>query len=85
MSNTETFSILVSPQGKISLIYRDELGELLTQGNSQTRRASFVEPSSDNTWEADLGLSNGPTLTGFNTRQEALNAEKQWLENRLKS
>lgn len=82
---TETFSILVSPDGEISMVYRDELGELLTQGNSQTKRASFVEPSLDNTWEADLGLSDGPKMVGFNTRQEALDAEKQWLETQLKS
>ena len=85
MSNTKTFSILVSPSGKISMIYRDELGELLKQGNSETKRASFVEPSQNNTWEADLKSSNGPKLTGFNTRQEALDEEKQWLERKLKS
>ena len=35
-------------------------------------------------WQADLAPSNGPILRPFNNRQDAINAEIQWIErNRL--
>ena len=45
------------------------------------QRVSDVEPaSSDPTkWEANLARVNGPVLGPFTSREEALNAEVDWL------
>jgi hypothetical protein len=86
MSNTDSFSIVVSPTGKISTVYRDDLVELLAQGKSETKRASHVDPiPCHNTWSADMSPSDGPKLLGFKTRGEALEAERNWLENKLRT
>ena len=78
--------VIVSPDGKIHLIYSDELRSLLAEGPSTVVRASHVEPtqSGGHGWTADLSPSGGPVLGPFETRAEALAEEVKWLEtNRL--
>ena len=72
--------ILISDTGVVSFIYADDLRGILKQGVSDIKRASTVEPVIGG-WAADLAPVLGPVLGPFETRQEALNAEVQWLEN----
>lgn len=74
--------IRVRPDGTIECVYAEDVAPLYKEGNVQVRRASHVEPDpEDNTlWLADLTPSGGPVLKGFASRDLALAAEAQWLE-----
>ena len=68
-------------------VYDDALMQLLTGCSMKIKRASHVEPMStpDGSvkWQADMGPVGGPILAPFNTRQEALDAEKVWLKEHI--
>lgn len=72
--------------GRMRFIYTDALAPLLSEGDFTVTRASHVEPTTVNghvEWTADMSPVGGPVLTGFQTRQAALDAEVLWLrENR---
>ena len=72
-------------RGKITYIYNDDLADALSgiPGSVSTFRASHVEPADDGSWIADLRPVGGPVLSGFHRRQEALNAELEWLEKHI--
>lgn len=76
-------TIYIRPDGLIEHIYTDLLVGLGNKGESKVSRASHVEPSRDqhgnNCWVADMSPSSGPELGPFYTRQEALDAEVEWL------
>lgn len=75
--------ILIGPSGKIRHIYSDDLTGLFEEdGEVVTTRASNVEPDG-NLWSADLSPLNGPVLRGFRLRQEALDAETEWIREHL--
>lgn len=76
-------TILVHTDGRIEMIYSDEFVDLLQAGEYTIRRVSNVEPDGRGGWQADLGRVNGPVLEGFKLRQEALDAEVQWLKANL--
>ncbi len=63
----------------------EELIDLSAFGAVSIRRASHVEPGDGGKWYADLSPSGGPTLGPFQLRSEALNAERDWLEEHLRS
>ena len=77
--------ITVKPDGSIHFIYDDRLRGLLNQGQAAITRASQVEPGDPAKgqnplqWYADMAPSAGETLGPFGTRQEALDAEVEWL------
>ena len=73
--------INVSPDGTIQFIYSDDLRGLMAEGRSSTRRVSHVEPNAEGRWEAQM--VEGPKLGPFDTRAEALEAERKWLEENL--
>jgi len=75
MENT----ITILPDGSLRFIWTDDLAELVTLGPSKIVRASHVEPVGTE-WEADMGPSGGPVLSGFTRRQDAINAEILWLK-----
>lgn len=75
MENT----ITILPDGTLKFIWTDDLADLLTEGNAEIVRASHVEPVGTE-WQADMGPSNGPILRGFTRRQDAIDAEVQWLK-----
>ena len=76
--------LIVKADGTITGIYSDDLLPVLNKlGSFSTNRASFVEPGTDNTWTIDLSISNGPIVTGFRTRKEALDYEVAWLRENL--
>ena len=85
----EILDIVIRPDGTTSFVYDDRIAEAFADVTATTRRASFVEPArvygiESNGWVADLSPVNGPILSGpdyrgFDTRQDALDAERQWL------
>jgi len=77
---------LLIQEGKIQALYEDNLSHALLKklgGEASIRRASHVEavPGQRKTieFQVDLSPSNGPTLAGFQTYQEAVKAEIDWL------
>jgi hypothetical protein len=46
-------------------------------------KASHVEPDVQGSWWADLAPTGGPKLGPFLRRSDALDAERQWLEDQL--
>lgn len=77
--------VLISPEGRITLVYSDDLVDLLDAGKVTIRRASHVEPTTDGRWTANLQPSGGPVLGFFRLRSDALAAEAMWLNERLGS
>jgi flagellin-like protein len=78
-SGAETMiKIIIGKNGVIRFIYSDPLLFLLKEGRATIQRASHVEPGL-NGWQADLSLVGGPKLGPYQLRQEALDAEVQWL------
>lgn len=74
--------LTVDAAGTVQFIYDDELVELIGEGQSQTRRASTVEPVFGG-WAADMSLLTGgcgPVLGPYLRRSEALAAEVAWIK-----
>ena len=78
--------ILIREDGSVTFVYSDLLAEVFDGETLQTRRVSEVEPASTsgafgNEWVADMKLAGAPgvVLGPFPTRQQALDAERQWL------
>jgi hypothetical protein len=70
----------VSPNGELTFLYDDNLRGLMDSGQAKVTRASDVEPDENGQWTADLKRVGGPVLGPFRLREEALTAEKEWLE-----
>ncbi|WP_166822381.1 hypothetical protein [Thalassoroseus pseudoceratinae] len=71
--------IIVQNDGSLRCLYSEEL-DLRCLGQLTITRGSHVEPTSDGQWTADLSPVNGPTLGPFTARSQALDAEREWLE-----
>lgn len=71
--------IVITPVGTIRCLYAETL-DLHTFGQPEIRRGSYVEPSTDGQWLADLAPVCGPVLGPYRLRNEALTAEVAWLE-----
>jgi hypothetical protein len=71
--------LLISPQGAIHCLY-DVAIDLHTLGRLSIARGSYVEPTADGQWTADLSPVSGPLLGPFPNRSDALSAERAWLE-----
>lgn len=71
--------VSIDQNGTTEFIYDDEFSEML---NSKTtiQRASHVEPEGTQ-WIAEM--ISGPKLGPFKTRQEALDAEREYLEKEM--
>jgi hypothetical protein len=75
--------INISREGIISFLYDDRLRGLMKNGDAKITRASHVEATADNQWNADMAPSGGGVLGPFKTRQEALDAEVEWLNDNV--
>ena len=71
--------IVFRPGGVVHCVY-DEAIDLCSLGNVTITRGSHVEPDARGYWFADLSPVSGPTLGPFRKRNEALQAERRWLE-----
>jgi hypothetical protein len=70
--------LLIRPGGLVRCIYGEAI-ELHELGQPHITRASTVEPDAEGHWWADLSPVQGPRLGPFAKRQQALDAEQQWL------
>lgn len=75
----KTLKLVVRNGGEINSIYDDDLiGLFVDAASVKIARASHVEPSR-NGWYADMSPVGGPKLEGFLSRQQALDAEREWI------
>jgi hypothetical protein len=67
--------------GRATFIYDDALAPFMAEGDFTPRRVSTVEPDPRGGWSADMTLADAPgvVLGPFPLRQQALDAEVQWL------
>ena len=76
------FQLRIAPDGEVVAIYNDVLSGLLSEGRARIERASAVEPSEDCTgWHATM--NDGKVLGPYKLRQDALDAEVAYLNERL--
>lgn len=75
--------ISVDPNGNMTAIYDDELTDLFQEGSVTIRRASNVEADKNGQWWAEMLDGTGTKLGPFTKRQDALDAEKEYLERKL--
>jgi len=75
-----TTTLLIDEAGTLEIIYADELRPFLELGHATITRASFVEPTLDGRWTADLSPVGGPLLGPFLLREHALREERTWLD-----
>src|SRR5262249_50738329 len=71
--------LVIDRSGTVRCIY-DETIPLPALGTVSIQRGSFVEPTADGQWFADLSPVRGPMLGPFDFRSDALAAELDWLE-----
>ncbi|APW63217.1 hypothetical protein [Paludisphaera borealis] len=71
--------LVVTTSGVVRCLY-SEVIDLSSLGSPAIRRASHVEPGPDGRWRADLRPVQGPVLGPFDSRSEALEAERAWIE-----
>jgi hypothetical protein len=71
--------LVVTANGTIRAIYAEEL-DLCILGHPVIIRASHVEFDEAGPCVADLTPVNGPILSPFDRRSDALGAEQSWLE-----
>jgi hypothetical protein len=74
--------ISITDEG-IRFVYDDRLRGLLNHGQASISRASHVNPDADLTWHADLSPIGGPVIRGFPTRDAALAAETEWINEHI--
>ena len=74
------------PNGSAQCLYADDI-PLAALGQLDIKRASHVEPDDTRPgfWYADLSPVGGPRMDGFATRAEALAAEDNWLNNKMRA
>lgn len=86
MTDPQEFVLHVNALGELVFVYADELAGLLDLGDCIVARASHVEPLNlpgRVVWTADMEPMDGPQLGPFDSRGEALAAEREWLEANL--
>lgn len=70
--------LIIKPSGDAHCVY-SEAWDLRQLGELSIRRGSHVEPDSHGQWWADLAPVQGPRLGPFQSRSQALIAERDWL------
>ena len=70
--------VVIRPSGQVRTVF-DDAFDLRKVGRIAIQRGSYVEPTSDGRWTADLSVVDGPVLGPFDKRNEALAAEVAWL------
>ena len=75
---TTEMELVVGADGVARCIYGEEV-DLREIGKLQITRASHVEPDAEGYWWADMGPVDGPVLGPYDSRSEAVGAERKWL------
>ena len=71
--------IIIKPSGVFIGIYNDSF-DYRNIGRHQIRRASHVELDETGNWFADLSPVDGPKIGPFDKRNEAIEAELEFLK-----
>lgn len=71
--------LIVDAHGSVRGLYTEAI-DLSALGRLTIQRASHVEPDGAGKWWAELAPVSGPKLGPFGRRSEALDAERDWLE-----
>jgi len=79
-------NIYFRPDGTAQCLYGEDIN-LQRLGKLDIKRASHVEPDEERpgTWYIDLAPVGGPRVSGFASRAEALAAEEQWLNDKMRA
>ena len=86
---SERVRIAFGSDGLVKIVYNDaiarDLQELSRSGHEvSVDRASHVEPAvAFCGWRADMAPSGGPVLRAHTKREDALSAERDWLNDHL--
>lgn len=72
----------ICPNGNVTAIYGETI-DLSALGQCEISRASYVEPTENGMWLADLTPVGGPVLGPYPWRSLALDAEIAWLQKHL--
>ena len=72
--------LIIDTSGNTRCIYGETI-PVAHLGRIKIRRDSHVEPVAVGKWIADMKPVDGPILSPFGIRSEALTAERRWLEN----
>ena len=83
MQNQSEFTLAIDAEGVATMIYSDEHADFLRTGKTTVRRVSNVEPAPEGGWTADMSPVGGPVLGPFALRQQALDAEVEYLKSIL--
>ena len=75
-----THDLVITPGGELRFIYNDDLQPMLGLGSPNVTRASFVEPTADGQWTADMSPVGGGVLGPYRLRSEALADEVAYLK-----
>lgn len=75
-------TIWISGEGELRSLYQEAV-DLSTLGKTEIRRVSHVEPDELGQWWADLSPIEGPRLGPYAQRSLALDAEVQFIQERL--
>ncbi|WP_339749671.1 hypothetical protein [uncultured Rubinisphaera sp.] len=70
--------LLIQNNGRVRCLY-SEILDLHQLGSLSIQRGSYVEPTADGRWTANLSPVNGPLLGPFAKRTTALAVEERWL------
>ena len=71
--------LMIDPTGALWCVYSEEI-DLAAIGALEISRASHVEPDDHGRWFADLSPVGGSSLGPYERRSQALEAERQWLD-----
>lgn len=75
--------VKINHDGTAVMIYTEDIN-VTDIGNVQSiTRASYVEPTDESQWVADMGPVGGPVLGAFDKRSDALAAEVNWIEENI--
>lgn len=79
--------ITVKPDGSMEFVYNDKLRGLIKQGEAKITRASTIEPGDPSLGQDPLRwyatMFDGPVLGPFETREQALAEEEEWINKNL--
>lgn len=83
MSDADDLVICVDKDGTLTMIYDDDLSDLLEKGPHTIQRVSHVEPDQCGYgWSATM-VEDGMVLGPYWKRSQALAAEREYLEEKM--